>query len=402
MVLTTRERVVLAQTDICAAYLERADVVRVLTVGFLAESNVLLLGSPGTAKSALVRALASHVSDARFAERLLSRFTVKEDLLGAIKVSGLRDRDVYERNMSGTPGDSDIVFLDETFRASGAVLDLTLNMLNERTVDGKALPLKFCVGASNFGAKDDYLDALDDRLLLRVIVESIQEVNNFDKYLEQAADANRSGYVALPEHTITREEWRQASQECRKVGLTPGVRGELAKLRTKCATAKIHVSDRRWGALVRILQANAWLDGCSVIESDHLDILRHGLWRKIEDRSAVQTMINLLDSGDVKFMADQGDTFLRRCLDWQSAVPLAKDKQTSEIAAERDTIRAAIKTKMASTTARGKAKGLEVLGRIDGGYLPVMHHMFRMMGVPVAMATAKLAEVAAADGRPPG
>src|ERR1700748_531712 len=149
MSLTTRSKIQAAMRDVCAAFQERDEVCRVIVVGLLAESNDLLLGPPGTAKSAVLRALMSHISEIKYSERLMSKFSLKDDLLGPPKVSALRDRDEYVRNMAGTPGDADVFFCDEVYRASGPALDVLLSLINEHVVDGQEVPLRVCVGASN-------------------------------------------------------------------------------------------------------------------------------------------------------------------------------------------------------------------------------------------------------------
>lgn len=392
MSMSVRERVLASGDDVCAAFQERNDVVRLCLIALLAETNALLIGPPGTAKSAVLRALASHVTGVKYAEKLMSKFTLKDELVGPPKVSALRDHDLYERNMVGTPADAEIFFCDEVFRASGVALDVLLPMINEHVYDGKPLPQRTCIGATNFGTKDDYLEAIDDRFLLRMIVEGIKAPANFDVLLVGGADPSKRSYTPNPAHIWTKGEWDTAIAEIGRVNLPKGVREEIGKLWAKCKLSGIYVSDRRWRALVRVLQTTAWLDGCTDVEPDHLDILRHGLWRKPEDRSVVFALLDTLDSGDVKYMTDTSDAFLRMCASWQTLPVLDKEAEASKILAARKTTRAAIKAKMASSTSRGKRKGAEVLLRIDDGYLPVAENLCGQMGLPKEMAKEIIAK----------
>src|SRR5882757_3291356 len=55
-------------------YLDKSEIVRMLLVTLVAGEHMLIVGPPGTAKSALVRHLARLV-DARYFEYLLTRFS---------------------------------------------------------------------------------------------------------------------------------------------------------------------------------------------------------------------------------------------------------------------------------------------------------------------------------------
>src|SRR5258707_13058690 len=60
-------------------YLDKSEIVRMLLVTLVAGEHMLIVGPPGTAKSALVRHLARLV-DARYFEYLLTRFSAPNDI----------------------------------------------------------------------------------------------------------------------------------------------------------------------------------------------------------------------------------------------------------------------------------------------------------------------------------
>ncbi len=61
--------------------------VRLLLLAGLASEHLLLLGPPGTAKSELSRRL-SKLTSGKYYERLLTRFSVPEELFGPLSMRG--------------------------------------------------------------------------------------------------------------------------------------------------------------------------------------------------------------------------------------------------------------------------------------------------------------------------
>lgn len=77
---TTSHRAALAQVraELKQRFFERDDVVDGLLTAILAQLHVVLLGPPGTAKSALVNALVERIDGAESFQWLLTKFTTPE------------------------------------------------------------------------------------------------------------------------------------------------------------------------------------------------------------------------------------------------------------------------------------------------------------------------------------
>src|SRR3954471_19247424 len=156
-------------------YLDKSELVRLLLVTLVAGEHMLIVGPPGTAKSALVRHLARLI-DARYFEYLLTRFSEPNEIFGPIDIKAFREG-TYLRRVEAMLPDADIVFLDEIFKSNSAILNALLSILNERRFfTGAAsikVPLSSLFGATNEVPNDDALAAVFDRFLVRAPSETL-------------------------------------------------------------------------------------------------------------------------------------------------------------------------------------------------------------------------------------
>ena len=110
---------------------ERETEVRLLLLAAFCGEHLLLLGPPGTAKSELGRRLSAVCGGASFFERLLTRFSVPEELFGPLSMRGL-ENDQYVRQTDGYLPTATVAFVDEVFKANSAILNslLTLSLIH--------------------------------------------------------------------------------------------------------------------------------------------------------------------------------------------------------------------------------------------------------------------------------
>ena len=166
-------------------YLAKDELGRLLVLSMIAGEHLLIIGPPGTAKSAMARTLARLV-DARYFEYLLTRFTEPNELLGPVDLRAFREGSYRRRTEQMLP-EAELCFLDEIFKANSAILNSLLSLLNERRVyiGGERLdaPLLSLFAASNEVPLDDSLAALLDRFLLRVRSSNVEGFH-FQRLLE--------------------------------------------------------------------------------------------------------------------------------------------------------------------------------------------------------------------------
>lgn len=156
---------------------DREVLVELIALAAVAGEHLLVIGPPGTAKSEAVRRFA-RVLESRYFEYLLGRFTEPSELFGPVDFHKLKEGYV-ETDTTGMLPEAEVVFLDEVFQGSTAILNTLLGVLNERVFRrGHTLmkcPLRVCIGASNALPSDESLHAFADRFLLRVFLQPVSD-----------------------------------------------------------------------------------------------------------------------------------------------------------------------------------------------------------------------------------
>ena len=277
---------------LCEGLLEREVEVKLLLLAALTGEHLLLLGPPGTAKSELARRL-SKVCHGRYFERLLTRFSVPEELFGPLSMKGLEE-DRYQRQVHGYLPTAQVAFVDEIFKANSAILNALLTLLNERLFDNGAermeVPLLCLVGASNELPESEELDALYDRFLIRRTVGQVSSQG-----LRDLARLASSGTTTRQFHTDEAPLSLEDFLSCRdraiaSVEVPDRVVDLLVQLREhlqdKCEPP-VYVSDRRFTKCVTFLQVAAFANGAKEVSVYDCLLLQFVLGQRKEDGDKV-------------------------------------------------------------------------------------------------------------------
>jgi MoxR-like ATPase len=269
-------------------FLGKAEAIRLLIVSMVAGEHALLVGPPGTAKSALVRTF-SRLLHARYFEYLLTRFTEPNEIFGPVDIAAFREGR-YERRTEGMLPDAEIVFLDEVFKSNSAILNALLTLLNERrfTSGGRVLasPLISAFGASNEVPSDDALAAICDRFLLRIRSENL-DAYHFQDLLQKGLEHELLVMQdASIEPLVTASELAELQCDLlRGTAFREDFFSQYKGLVFQVRAEGITLSDRRVVKLLKLFAASAFLDGRSEPNASDLFILKH-VWNA-EDQAPI-------------------------------------------------------------------------------------------------------------------
>jgi MoxR-like ATPase len=272
---------------------ERAEDARLVVLALVANEHILLLGSPGTAKSVLGLRLAM-LCDGFFFQRLLTRFTTPEELFGPLSLRHL-ENDEYKRVTAGFLPTADIAFLDEIFKANSAILNTLLTILNERKFDNAGsrvpCPIRCVVGASNELPESDELVALYDRFLIRKEVLPVSD----DGVLTLLAMANPGQLQNNDSESVVPfigdlDSIIKALSRAADNVVMDGDACELMRdLRTYMRENRnVEISDRRLVKTTRLLKICAASDGRKKVDTIDFLVTQHCFWNEPEQRTAVR------------------------------------------------------------------------------------------------------------------
>jgi len=269
-------------------FLGKDEIIRLLMISVVAGEHCVLLGPPGTAKSALIRSL-SELMQASYFEYLLTRFTEPNEIFGPVDITAFREG-TYRRNTQGMLPEAEIVFLDEVFKSNSAILNALLTLLNERkfTSGGKVMrcPLISVFAASNEVPGDETLNAIFDRFLLRVHSDNL-DAYHFNELLQRGIGHEIRQMAGEAQKPVV------AARELSELGKSFGGRMNFSDaflsaykgLVFQIRAEGISLSDRRVVKMLKLFAASAYLDGRTTTDASDFFVLKH-IWNN-QDQAAI-------------------------------------------------------------------------------------------------------------------
>jgi MoxR-like ATPase len=221
----TIDNVNAVQDALSARFYKMDDAIECLMIAAMSGEAMVMIGPPGTAKSRLMRAfcnLLGLISDQTmqgggddeksteaYFEYLLTQFTEPSELFGFYDLSKLEKQGLV-RQTKNMMQKAQVVFLDEVFNASSAILNSLLTFMNERKFHDRgeviSTPLRLLVSATNHPPQEATLGAVYDRFLLRCRVTNVaSEAVNQDDIVGLIQAGWKETHAANLEHDATWE-----------------------------------------------------------------------------------------------------------------------------------------------------------------------------------------------------
>ena len=316
--------------------IERSDAIRAILLALITRQHGVFLGPPGTGKSWLVTKVARRIAaigqngnGLKTFVRLITKTTQPEELFGPVSIAALKN-DQFKRVVTNMLPEAELAFLDEVFKGSSAILNTLLTIMNEREFDNGTdripVPLISLFAASNEMPQGEDLNAMWDRLVLRVMVDYTTE-SGFATLIRKAS-------APVINTTLTKLELLAIQDSVRRVSIPSGTYGAIETLRKDLQRKGIIVSDRRWQWATTLLQGQAVLEGRATVEEDDLMILKEALWSAPEQRSEIGRMAarlaNPLNAKAVEF-SDQVDSAFTAFTEAQTNAQNQTEKMNSAV-----------------------------------------------------------------------
>jgi MoxR-like ATPase len=252
-------------------------------LALVARQHAVLIGPPGTAKSLLVETIAG-AAGLRVFKLLMSPFTTDTDLYGPTDVKALTQEGRYRRLVDGFLPTAEVAFLDEIFKASRAILNSLLRIMNERRFMVEApyeieVPLVSVLSGANEIPPPE-LSAIYDRFLIRAPVRYLQRT---ESNLMSLLKFGLNGVPAFP----VRDMWAVFD----RVIVPDEILRLIVAIVFELEKEGIVVSDRRIRQSVDVLKASAVLNGRDVVERSDLLALEFVFWHDPKHVEKVRSVI---------------------------------------------------------------------------------------------------------------
>lgn len=303
--MTVKEQTQKLLDDLNKGVYEKQEVTALTLLTAIAGESIFLLGAPGVAKSLIARRLKFAFADKDGKkpiafEYLMNRFSTPDEIFGPVSISKLKDKDKYERIVENYLPSATVVFLDEIWKAGPSIQNALLTVLNEKIYRNgeqeiKNLPIKAIISASNeLPMKDQGLEALWDRFLVRYVADSIQDKNNFNEMISKSLKSYEDNIDKKIK--IGDTEYAKWDELIDGVNVPENIFNVIHIIRSYIVTHnkkdekkknQIYISDRRWKKIIRLLRTSAFLNDRKVVDLMDCFLIAHCIWNEAEQFETV-------------------------------------------------------------------------------------------------------------------
>jgi len=276
-----RERIISIIENLDAYFFERYELIETILISIIAKQHMILIGEPGLAKTAILKALIKHVNGMKLFDYQMTPHTEINDLLSDNPLNKGNGIDKCE-----------IVLIDEFFKGKTSTLNSLLSIMNERILynpEPANIPLISLFATSN--EKPDRtvssnLLPLYDRFLLRKEVLPIAGKDNFKNLLKLGEE------YSFNDINLTLEELKKIIIASRKINIGEDIYNLIFSIREELKNRQVIVSDRRWRDTVKIIKAKALLANRLYVSEHDIRAIESSMWTYYSDIRTVKSIIN--------------------------------------------------------------------------------------------------------------
>jgi MoxR-like ATPase len=306
--MTVKERIKTLLDQLNTGIYEKEDVMALALLSSIAGESIFLLGPPGVAKSLIARRLKYAYKDATVFEYLMSRFSTPDEIFGPVSLSKLKE-DKYVRIIENYLPAAEVVFLDEIWKAGPSIQNALLTILNEKKFrNGEKeidVPMKALISASNeLPEKEQGIEALWDRFLVRIVVEGIEDREKFENMIKMPTLSSKDEDTKLKNiitEIISNDDYDKWSKEINLIVIPENVFNVIQVIRNKIelhnqneenTEKQIYVSDRRWRKIVRLMRTSAFLNDRTEVDLMDCFLIKHCIWNEEGQIQKVSGFVN--------------------------------------------------------------------------------------------------------------
>jgi MoxR-like ATPase len=286
-------------------YYEVEPFVECILLSMISRTNMIALGPPGIAKSAILREIVNLIDFDVFEGTPYFHIQMGTDIspnnvLGAPDIEYYKQHGIVKRAYQGFLPDAAIAFFSEFYRISDQVANSgILTILNEgefkNGTETVRTNLRFFMADTNFFPKQpddldadesDYrLQALHDRFLSRVLVTPLQDDTNKIRMIMM--DDHLSTDIKLSLHDL------MSLQDHLDMVVLPEfiARSMVDVANTLTKKYKVFISPRRLKMSRNLVRASALLNNRVTCKAEDLMALQFAFWQKEEDIQKVRDLI---------------------------------------------------------------------------------------------------------------
>lgn len=311
-----RNRIEAILKKLCEGLVEKEEAIRLAFLAAVAGESIFFLGLPGTAKSMVSRRLKNAFKGKdgkplRYFEYLMNQFSTPDEIFGPVSLKSL-ENDEYKRIVKGYLPDAEVAFLDEIWKASPAIQNTLLTIINEKKFHNGNnpidVPLKALISASNeLPAENQGLEALWDRFLIRLMVNPVQDRKAF---VDLVCGKPVQAEIDTSENAISIDKLEEWKKEINEIAIPDEVQNVIDAIHAKMWQLHdenpeknvYYISDRRWMKIVHLLKTSAFLNGRSEVDLMDCALISNCIWNTNE-------LIETLKKNVETLIIDDGHNF---------------------------------------------------------------------------------------------